>query len=105
MREFITMPLSKNLELELHLGPAGNGHRHGPLADELASFSEFGQATRMISTEASSLGGATFSVPTYVNEFWTARQRQANPLHEISYRACFKPQLPRFFIERLRWSW
>jgi DNA methylase len=22
-------------------------------------------------------------------------------LHEISYRACFKPQLPRFFIERL----
>src|SRR6185503_17923684 len=21
--------------------------------------------------------------------------------HEISYRACFKPQLPRFFIERL----
>ena len=22
-------------------------------------------------------------------------------IHEISYRACFKPQLPRFFIERL----
>jgi SAM-dependent methyltransferase len=36
-----------------------------------------------------------------VNEFWTARQRAANNLHEISYRACFKPQLPRFFIERL----
>ncbi|HEX9615229.1 MAG TPA: DNA methyltransferase, partial [Bacteroidota bacterium] len=27
-------------------------------------------------------------------------QRQASPIHEISYRACFKPQLPRFFIER-----
>jgi hypothetical protein len=40
-------------------------------------------------------------VPAYVNEFWTARQRQACSLHEISYRACFKPQLPRFFIERL----
>ena len=40
-------------------------------------------------------------VPTFVNEFWTARQRQASSLHEISYRACFKPQLPRFFIERL----
>ena len=40
-------------------------------------------------------------VPTYVNEFWTARQRQASSLQEISYRACFKPQLPRFFIERL----
>ena len=37
----------------------------------------------------------------FVNEFWTARQRAAHSLHEISYRACFKPQLPRFFIERL----
>ncbi len=38
--------------------------------------------------------------PVFVNEFWTAKQRQANPLHEISYRACFKPQLPNFFIEK-----
>jgi Predicted DNA modification methylase len=37
----------------------------------------------------------------FVNEFWTARQRQAHSLHEISYRACFKPQLPAFFIARL----
>jgi hypothetical protein len=35
------------------------------------------------------------------NEFWTARQRQAHRLHEVSYRACFKPQLPEFFIARL----
>lgn len=34
----------------------------------------------------------------YKNEFWTAKQRQASSLHEVSYRACFKPQLPRFFI-------
>lgn len=34
-------------------------------------------------------------------EFWTARQRQAHSLHEVSYRACFKPQLPAYFIERL----
>jgi len=34
-------------------------------------------------------------------EFWTAKQRQAANLHEISYRACYKPQLPRHFIERL----
>lgn len=40
-------------------------------------------------------------VPFLVNEFWTARQRQAHRIHEISYRACFKPQLPSFFIERL----
>ena len=40
-------------------------------------------------------------IPRYVNEFWTSRQRQASPLHEVSYRACFKPQLPRFFIDLL----
>ncbi|MCX6200038.1 MAG: DNA methyltransferase [Bacteroidetes bacterium] len=43
------------------------------------------------------LDGKSFSV--FINEFWTAKQRQANSLHEVSYRACFKPQLPRFFIE------
>ena len=37
----------------------------------------------------------------YTGEFWTSRQRQASRLHEISYRACFKPQLPRFFIRLL----
>lgn len=46
-------------------------------------------------------GGSPLVVPGFVNEFWTARQRQASSLQEISYRACFKPQLPRFFIERL----
>ncbi len=40
-------------------------------------------------------------VPRITGEFWTARQRQAMRLHEVSYRACFKPQLPAFFIERL----
>jgi hypothetical protein len=34
-------------------------------------------------------------------EFWTSKQRQASNLQEISYRACYKPQLPRHFIERL----
>ncbi len=37
----------------------------------------------------------------FVNEYWTAGQRQAHKLHEISYRACFKPALPAFFIDRL----
>ena len=34
-------------------------------------------------------------------EFWTSKQRQGLSLHEISYRACFKPQLPLFFIQKL----
>jgi DNA modification methylase len=33
-------------------------------------------------------------------EFWTSSQRKANRLHEVSYRACFKPQLPAYFIDR-----
>jgi hypothetical protein len=37
----------------------------------------------------------------FVNEYWTSSQRQGHNLHEISYRACFKPQLPEFFIDRL----
>ena len=35
-----------------------------------------------------------------VDEFWTSRQRQGHSLHEISYRACFKSQLPEYFIKR-----
>ena len=40
-------------------------------------------------------------LPWIRGEFWTSRQRQASNLHEISYRACYKPQLPRLFIEHL----
>src|SRR5690242_14789467 len=68
---------------------------------EIAAFRDFGQGTRRIVTKAVTFEGEAVEVPTYVNEFWTAKQRQAHSLHEISYRACFKPQLPRFFIERL----
>lgn len=51
-----------------------------------------------LSEEQLILGGIT--VPKYVGEFWTSKQRQASTLQEISYRACFKPQLPNFFISR-----
>jgi len=40
-------------------------------------------------------------IPCWSREFWTSRQRQASSLHEVSYRACYKPQLPRLFIEKL----
>ncbi len=72
-----------------------------PLAGQLIAFNEFGTETRIVESETILEGGKLISVPTYVNEFWTAKQRAANNLHEVSYRACFKPQLPRFFIERL----
>jgi len=62
------------------------------LFDELINSSEF-----KAQTELEIISG----IPYFINEFWTARQRQAHRLHEISYRACFKPQLPAFFINRL----
>ncbi len=37
----------------------------------------------------------------YINEFWTSKQKQGSSLHQISYRACFKAQLPNFFIKLL----
>lgn len=37
----------------------------------------------------------------FINEYWTSKQRQSSSIHEISYRACFKAQLPRFFIQLL----
>ncbi|MGB0334930.1 MAG: DNA methyltransferase [Opitutales bacterium] len=33
-------------------------------------------------------------------EFWTAKQRDGHAIHEVSYRACYKPQLPAYFISR-----
>jgi DNA methylase len=40
-------------------------------------------------------------ITCFINEYWTAGQRQAHRLHEVSYRACFKPALPAFFIDHL----
>ncbi len=71
------------------------------LPEQLRTFRDFGNATRVVETRATLFTGERIAVPTFVNEFWTAKQRQASSLHEVSYRACFKPQLPRFFIERL----
>jgi hypothetical protein len=70
---------------------------HRPLEEELSTFREFEKET--VVSELAVPGCP--AVPVFINEFWTSGQRQAHSLHEISYRACFKPQLPRFFIQRL----
>lgn len=75
-------------------------NREELLHRELSSFSEFGTPTLM-GTLPEHTQALISKTPVYINEFWTSKQRAANRLHEISYRACFKPQLPRFFIERL----
>ena len=42
----------------------------------------------------------SFNSPIKQGEFWTAKQRSGHSIHEVSYRACYKPQLPAYFIER-----
>ena len=81
---------------ELRREPEGRS----PLARELAEFRQFGHKTRYATTVAELPAGRVV-VDTFQNEFWTSAQRQGHPLHEVSYRACFKPQLPAFFVERL----
>jgi hypothetical protein len=62
--------------------------------DALTSFRWRDRTTKLETLTA-------FNLPVLTNEFWTSQQRAAHSLHEVSYRACFKPQLPLFFISRL----
>ena len=87
------MQVSLFPELESQVEPCQNWDDfHAQLRD----FDAFGTPTRCETWEYD--GG---KVPVYLNEFWTSKQRACHSLHEVSYRACFKPQVPRFFIERL----
>ena len=62
-----------------------------------AVLSEFVLVDKETNIDRVILGSENYT--KFINEFWTAKQRQANSIHEISYRACYKPQLPRFFID------
>ena len=73
---------------------------HDEFIDEITGFDTFGKHTIMTPFEWEVDGRKGLTMKA-VNEYWTSGQRQANSLHEISYRACFKPQLPEFFIARL----
>ena len=76
--------------------PMATQLQHAPLKRDIIadilSFDGFGAAT---------VSETKGEIPYFVNEFWTSGQRQAHSIHEVSYRACFKAQLPEFFISRL----
>jgi hypothetical protein len=97
------MSLQDNLEFEFDVAARRQAAAKlkAPFAHQLLAFQEFGKKTQLAETTVTTAAGKPLAVPTYINEFWTAKQRAASRLHEISYRACFKPQLPRFFIQRL----
>ena len=66
----------------------------------IETFDEFGTNTVFEDYEWT-VGERTGTVRKAFNEYWTSAQRQGHSLQEVSYRACFKPQLPGFFISRL----
>ncbi|MFW3146788.1 MAG: DNA methyltransferase [Thermoplasmatota archaeon] len=67
----------------------------------LREHSSSGSGGSAVKTQVTWMETGGIRVPVYTNSFWTSRQRQASSIHEISYRACFKPQLPDFFIKML----
>lgn len=67
----------------------------------LLKFRDFGKKTKQVNTEVKLEPSKLVRVPTFINEFWTSKQRKGHSLHEISYRACFKAEVPEFFINKL----
>ena len=65
---------------------------HKDIIRDIIDFRDFDKKTRLEKVDG---------ISYFVNEYWTAGQRQGHSIHEISYRACFKSQLPAFFINRL----
>src|SRR5665213_613761 len=80
---------------------SSNTPKRKSFREDVTHFRQFKKETVQLESKIELANGKTANVPVFVNEFWTAKQRAAHSLHEISYRACFKPQLARFFIERL----
>lgn len=66
-------------------------HRHESLNEEPTIFDKDNGSSRVIDTHPD-------GYPIITDEFWTSKQRKGSSIHEISYRACFKPQLPNYFI-------
>jgi hypothetical protein len=65
------------------------------LHSELSAFHAFNNATKI-----DFIASVDQMLTVYENAFWTSKQRDGHSIHEISYRACYKPQLPAFFIDR-----
>jgi len=64
---------------------------HESLEDDPTIFDTKGRQSREIQIHSD-------GYPIITDEFWTSKQRQGSSIQEVSYRACFKPQLPNYFI-------
>ena len=74
------MRTNPTLELPLDWQPhPAVPKKTAPLAEELAGFREFGKNTVCMTASIPLAGGKTANVLSFVNEFWTAKQRAAIP--------------------------
>ncbi len=90
------MTVTQNLELFPAIEISNEDARTSQFFEHVKQFKDFGTETQTYILQV-----GNHPVPVFVNEFWTSKQRTAHSIHEVSYRACFKPQLPRFFIQKL----
>jgi hypothetical protein len=66
------------------------------IIDFLINFSLDKNNEKKTSVENVNVNG--IKIIKFINEYWTSKQRQGHSIHEISYRACYKSELPGFFI-------
>ena len=64
----------------------------------LGGFEETSLLPKNVEVTRRSFGKTKIAI--HEGEFWTAKQRDGHSIHELSYRACYKPQLPEYFIKR-----
>ncbi|MBL9166483.1 MAG: class I SAM-dependent methyltransferase [Verrucomicrobiales bacterium] len=94
-------PFARQKRVQSHAHPPNGVADAAAFARCIRDFRDFGKSTVEIPIQVTLPDQTTLCIPGFVNEYWTSAQRAASRLHEISYRACFKPQLPRFFVEHL----
>ena len=68
------------------------------MAHTQALLFDSAETTALNRVEEYEFGGGIVLV--HIGEYWTSKQRDCHSIHEVSYRACYKPQLPDYFISR-----
>jgi hypothetical protein len=71
----------KSDQMTLEFPAVRKAGQPGGFLDDVLGFHEFGRKTAEFITRAVGFNGRPLAVRTLVNEFWTARQRQASTLH------------------------
>ena len=67
-------------------GQSSDATNMNALVQDILSFCEFGNQTIVTETVAATFGGEQLRVPTFVNEFWTAKEKGQVELRALCFR-------------------